>query len=203
MTVKSLGFGLDFWAVPEAQRNMVMKVCAMFKFMLRISSSFLRPRENNPAPCAMVCSLLTPRIYHQDIWAASLIYVFARLLVRCSVILFFIRIFHKVNASRTMMALLVFHVCFHLSLLLSRVLTCRPVSYAWTAWSGETEGSCIDERQYLWATALTATMWDFFLILVPMPYALRLRYSTTRIFGMIGLGSVWVSLERHANSARS
>lgn len=122
-----------------------------------------------------------------------MLYVVTRLLVRCSVILFYVRIFRKVNASRVMIALFVVNACLNLAMLIPRIFACQPVSYAWNWWNDLDQGSCFNNRQFIWATALLTSMWDFFVVLVPIPYVLRLQLSTARkvmICGMFGLGFV-------------
>lgn len=121
----------------------------------------------------------------------SVLYIISRLLVRCAVVLFYIRIFRNVNASRVMVGLLIVNVCVNIPMLIPRIFACDPISYSWDKWDGLHAGSCILNRQFVWSTALLTSMWDFFIVLVPVPYVLRLQLSTAKkvmITGLFGLG---------------
>ncbi|KAH6867251.1 hypothetical protein B0T10DRAFT_53053 [Thelonectria olida] len=55
------------------------------------------------------------------------------------------------------------------------IFQCTPVSYAWTRWDGEHEGSCIAYLPTVYAASIINIALDFWIMALPWPRMLQLR----------------------------
>ncbi|KAL2801886.1 hypothetical protein BJX63DRAFT_438392 [Aspergillus granulosus] len=60
------------------------------------------------------------------------------------------------------------------------VFHCLPISYAWTQWSGETEGTCLDFNAVAKASAGINILLDLLIMLLPLPQISRLHMGRNR-----------------------
>lgn len=54
---------------------------------------------------------------------------------------------------------------------------CTPISYFWTSWDGEHEGHCISTSGILWGGAFVAIAIDIWVMLMPLPFMIKLKFS--------------------------
>ncbi|KAI0379257.1 hypothetical protein F5Y04DRAFT_290472 [Hypomontagnella monticulosa] len=129
------------------------------------------------------------------------VYGICRFLVRCSIILFYIRIFNFTSASKILWVtfaanLIIWIVWFFLS-----IFQCKPVSYFWDQWDGEHEGSCFPANFVAWSAGAVDLAEDLVLLALPFPYIRKLRLGlkkkiATSIMFAVGLLTVICSIVR-------
>ncbi|VUC25935.1 unnamed protein product [Clonostachys rosea] len=105
------------------------------------------------------------------------LYGVARLLVRVSIVLFYLRIFQMTKARPIMIGTLIAMCCLSISFIMATMFQCTPVSYFWNKWDGEHEGHCINVNAMVWASSICAIIFDFWLFFVPVPFILQLQLS--------------------------
>ncbi|KAJ3580100.1 hypothetical protein NPX13_g461 [Xylaria arbuscula] len=77
---------------------------------------------------------------------------------------------------------------------LTGIFYCTPISYIWTGWTGETEGSCINFNAFAWAHAVTSIVQDLWIIGLPIPSLLKLHLGTRRKVHLILMFSVGLAI---------
>ncbi|KAI1634613.1 hypothetical protein F4809DRAFT_651712 [Biscogniauxia mediterranea] len=128
-----------------------------------------------------------------DMWAVSfdditlilkaqytlcVLYIASRHLTRLSILLFYQRVFgHVVLAQRlinfSFMLIIVCSVTFALAI----IFGCTPIDHFWTSWDGEHEGHCISINGIFWSGAFIVIAIDIWIMLLPLPFILRLSLS--------------------------
>lgn len=106
------------------------------------------------------------------------IYITFRDFVRLSILLFYQRIFGHVPLARRLIQfsfVLIITCC--ISFDCAILFGCTPIEYYWTAWEGRGGGSCISTHDIFWAGAFVTIAIDIWVMLVPIPFILRLNLS--------------------------
>lgn len=60
------------------------------------------------------------------------------------------------------------------------LLVCQPLDYFWRGWDGEYEGHCVNREALYYALNGIGMAYDLFVIIVPIPYVLKLNLQTRR-----------------------
>ncbi|KAI0024604.1 hypothetical protein F4780DRAFT_724333 [Xylariomycetidae sp. FL0641] len=133
---------------------------------------------------------IKPKGFGVDIWAVppenipdilivflvgSCLYAVARVLIRLSILFFYLRIFRVRQARIAIWITLVVVLAQGIAFFFASLLQCTPVSYFWLHWDGEHQGHCIDARSMVWASAIVGIVQDVWFILLPIPFIIRLQ----------------------------
>jgi len=98
-------------------------------------------------------------------------------LVKISMLLFYLRIFpqkwFRISCFVTMGACAGYAIAF----LLVSVFQCRPISFAWTHWHGETSGVCNDINAQGWTSAAINVVLDVIVLGLPLPVIAKLELN--------------------------
>ncbi len=70
------------------------------------------------------------------------------------------------------------------------VFNCLPISYTWTKWTGETQGSCINLNAFAWAHAIINIVFDLFIMFLPIPQLLHLHLGRRKKIHLVLMFSV-------------
>ncbi|KAH8203898.1 hypothetical protein TruAng_001962 [Truncatella angustata] len=128
-----------------------------------------------------------------DIWAVSfdditlnlkglytlfILYITSRDLVRLSILLFYLRIFGESQQARrliqfTFVLILACCIAFDFAI----IFGCTPINHFWTSWDGQHEGRCISTNGIFWAGAFVVIAIDLWVMLIPLPFIVRLNFS--------------------------
>jgi hypothetical protein len=73
---------------------------------------------------------------------------------------------------------------------LATFLNCIPVSYNWTAWTGETEGRCFSFNTFAWAQSTINIVLDLTIILLPIPQLWKLNMGRKKRIQIVLMFSV-------------
>lgn len=152
-----------------------------------------------------------------------ILYVVARLLIRVSIILFYLRIFQVQSVRRKMKMTLILTVISSVPIIITAILACHPIPHTWQRWDGTSSGQCINDEAFLWAGWLIflandlckthhtlsavndrnmARCWNADLMApgivgVPLPYIAKLQLSLSKrilVSAMFGSGLMYVSI---------
>ncbi|KAL0930150.1 uncharacterized protein CTRU02_214970 [Colletotrichum truncatum] len=110
--------------------------------------------------------------FYQTIFANEILYPFGLATARLSLVVLYHRIFGLFNARYYLHGLMAFIMAWAVYATLPLILACKPVSNFWT-----THKNCIDISKLYISIAVGSIVTDFILIILPMPYAARLRMS--------------------------
>lgn len=91
------------------------------------------------------------------------------------------------------------NILYLVAYVLGTSLNCIPVSYVWTKWHGETEGSCLNFNAFGIANATTNIALDLAVIGLPLHKIAGLSVSLSRkimLLSMFGLGFLYASLAK-------
>ncbi|KAH9905668.1 hypothetical protein F4778DRAFT_802119 [Xylariomycetidae sp. FL2044] len=110
-------------------------------------------------------------------YALAVVYVVARLLIRISIILFYIRVFRASHSEYLIWGTFYVSLLVTVPLVLTAIFECTPVSYFWTRWDGQADGYCVNQKALLWAGWTTLLVYDLWIMGVPMRAVARLQLS--------------------------
>ncbi|KAK1990638.1 CFEM domain-containing protein [Colletotrichum falcatum] len=90
-------------------------------------------------------------------------------LLKMSLLFFYMRIFsHNAVMKRLIWATISFNAVFGTTFVFLAVFQCAPVSYYWTKWDQEHQGTCLDINGIAWANASISILLDFWMLAVPL-----------------------------------
>ncbi|KAK4164330.1 hypothetical protein QBC43DRAFT_353245 [Cladorrhinum sp. PSN259] len=134
-----------------------------------------------------------------SLYAAQLVYIATRLLLRHSIILFYLRIFAIGNLRPAIIiGTMVLNTLISIAVGLLLACQCRPIPFFWTRWDGNQSGTCLPSDPILWSGSIIGIVLDIWVLLLPLPYVARLQLSLKKRIGisfmlMIGIGVVTFS----------
>lgn len=73
---------------------------------------------------------------------------------------------------------------------LATFFNCTPVSYNWTSWTGETQGSCFSFNTFAWAQSSINIVLDLIIILLPIPQLWKLNMGKKKRIQIVLMFSV-------------
>ncbi|KAL4869884.1 hypothetical protein BDV12DRAFT_70431 [Aspergillus spectabilis] len=145
---------------------------------------------------------ITPQMFldfQKGVFAAGVVYVPALGLAKASLIILYYRIVGQQRIYRyTLYFIAAVVVGYSVAITFALIFACRPIS---KAWNGALEGTCIDQNGLYAATAVTNTVTDVALIVVPIPVVVSLHMPTVQKIGLffmfvIGCATVITSIIR-------
>ncbi|QUC20665.1 uncharacterized protein UV8b_04906 [Ustilaginoidea virens] len=89
-------------------------------------------------------------------------------LVKLALLFFFLRIFPARNVRRLLWGTVVFTIAYALVFALVGIFTCSPVSYLWTRWDQEHDGTCLDINAIVLSNAVIGIAIDCWILAIPM-----------------------------------
>ncbi|KAE8153033.1 hypothetical protein BDV25DRAFT_44857 [Aspergillus avenaceus] len=137
----------------------------------------------------------TLKIYGKCIFAASIIYVPALAFAKLALLVLYYKLLH---ATHRLWVYTIYTVAgiitgYSIALDLALIFGCSPLEKSWNL--AITEGSCISQTGVYLATAVTNTVSDVVLILIPIPIILTLRLPFVQKLGVacvFGIGCLTI-----------
>jgi hypothetical protein len=118
----------------------------------------------------------------QGIFAAGIVYVPSLALAKASLIILYYRIVGQQRLYRfALYAIAAVVVGYSIAITFALIFACQPIA---KAWNGAIEGSCIDQNGLYAATAVTNTVTDVALIVVPIPVVVSLHMPLIQKIGL-------------------
>ncbi|KAF2142053.1 GMC oxidoreductase [Aplosporella prunicola CBS 121167] len=105
------------------------------------------------------------------------LYLTALPMIKISILCFYLRIFPERNFRRIVYGVIGCCVGYGIAFLLVSVFQCRPISYAWTQWDGEHQGSCNNINAQGWTSAAINVVLDLVVIILPLPLLAKLQLN--------------------------
>ncbi|CEL08182.1 hypothetical protein ASPCAL11334 [Aspergillus calidoustus] len=145
---------------------------------------------------------ITPQMFlnfQKGIFAAGVVYVPALALAKASLIILYYRIVGQQRLYRfALYGIAAIVVGYSIAITFALIFACRPIA---KAWNGALEGTCIDQNGLYAATAVTNTVTDVALIVVPIPVVVSLHMPLIQKIGLffmfvIGCATVITSVIR-------
>ncbi|KAL2822666.1 hypothetical protein BJX63DRAFT_427222 [Aspergillus granulosus] len=124
-------------------------------------------------------------------WVLQLLYIPALASTKMAFLCLYLRIFPSEGIRRVIWVLIAINVLYFLAYFLPTAFNCLPVSYIWTKWTGETEGSCLNFNAFGIANAATNIALDLAVIGLPLHKIAGLSVSLSKkimLLSMFGLG---------------
>lgn len=123
----------------------------------------------------------------------------ARFATRASILLFCIQVFSGNQRPRFLIATLIIGTILFVNNLIVVFLECQPLDYIWRGWDGEYEAHCINQAAVYYALNGIGMAYDLLVIIVPIPYVLKLNLQTRRkilVSSMFSVG-LWYGIPLH------
>lgn len=113
----------------------------------------------------------------RSVYALEILYFLQIVLVKATLLFFFLRIFPSQVTRRLIWYTLVFNALYGVIFTIIGIVPCRPVSCYWTNWSEETKGRCVDINALAWANAAISILLDVWMLIIPLYEVFRLQMS--------------------------
>ncbi|KAK3298689.1 uncharacterized protein B0H64DRAFT_371144 [Chaetomium fimeti] len=126
---------------------------------------------------------LSPNGVGRDIWTLTpdhitsflfyfyimaMLYFAQVMLVKLSMLLFYLRIFPSPTVRRLLWGTVIFNILFGVIFFFVAIFQCAPISYFWNGWDGEHEGMCLNKNAIAWANAAISIALDFWMLAIPL-----------------------------------
>lgn len=110
-------------------------------------------------------------------------------LLKMSILFFYMRIFPEPRIRRVLWATQALNAMFGIAYVFAAIFQCSPISYNWTRWDGEHEGSCIDITALAWSNAIVSIVFDIWMLAIPMHQLRKLKLHWKR---KVGVGIMFI-----------
>ncbi|KAJ5818476.1 Nucleic acid-binding OB-fold [Penicillium riverlandense] len=111
--------------------------------------------------------------YGRDIWTISFANI--ELILKMAFLCLYLKIFPNIGLRRVIYALMGFTTLYFLIFTFGVCFNCLPVTYIWTAWTGETQGSCLDFNAFGIACAVINIVLDVVVMALPLREIIKLN----------------------------
>ncbi|OLN85861.1 hypothetical protein CCHL11_05392 [Colletotrichum chlorophyti] len=89
-------------------------------------------------------------------------------LVKMAILFFFMRIFDRVGLGHALWGTVAFNAANTVAFLVVGIFQCTPISYYWTRWDNEHQGTCININAVAWANAVISIVLDLWMLYLPL-----------------------------------
>ncbi|KAH7124642.1 hypothetical protein EDB81DRAFT_664425 [Dactylonectria macrodidyma] len=100
-------------------------------------------------------------------WLLEVLYFGLVVLLKMSLLFFYLRIFPG-PPQKLLWGTVIFNTIFGFIFVLLAAFQCTPVSYFWTRWDGEHEGTCLNMDGIAWANAAISIALDLWMLAIPL-----------------------------------
>ncbi|KAL4913344.1 hypothetical protein BDW62DRAFT_214339 [Aspergillus aurantiobrunneus] len=138
-------------------------------------------------------------VFQKTVFVAGIVYVPALGFAKASLIILYYRIVNQQRLYRfALYVIAAVVVGYSVAIIFALIFACRPIKKAWNA---AVPGTCIDQNGLYAATAVTNTVTDVALIIVPIPVVVSLNMPTIQKIGLffmfvVGCATVITSIIR-------
>ncbi|TDZ39707.1 Satratoxin biosynthesis SC1 cluster protein 4 [Colletotrichum trifolii] len=85
-----------------------------------------------------------------------------------AILFFYMRIFDRAGLSYLLWGTVVFNFVNTVVFVIVGIFQCTPISYYWTRWDGEHQGTCININAVPWANAIISIVLDLWMLYLPL-----------------------------------
>ncbi|KAG0647987.1 hypothetical protein D0Z07_5878 [Hyphodiscus hymeniophilus] len=122
--------------------------------------------------------------YLQAFYVMEVLYFTQVALLKLSLLFFYLRIFPAPKFRRFLWGTVIFDVAFGAAFAIGGIFQCRPVSYYWTQWDGEHEGSCLNVNAMAWANAIISIVLDVWMLGLAVSQLVKLQMHWKKKVGV-------------------
>jgi hypothetical protein len=122
---------------------------------------------------------------------------------KVSILLFYLRIFPSRNFKITSYTILGVVIISTVIVEFLTLFQCTPVSYNWEGWKESGSGKCTDPNSQTYASSSVNIALDFIILLLPIPWLLKLQVSLRyklNVILMFSIGILYVFKHQVANN---
>lgn len=123
----------------------------------------------------------------QGFYLCEIFYFGAITFAKTSVLLFYARVFPGESFRKWVYAVMVVSLCYGFAYIIVVAFQCLPVSYSWTRWDGEHNGTCIDINTATWPASVFNISIDLVIIILPIPRLIKLNLSRRKKIQVIAM----------------
>lgn len=109
---------------------------------------------------------------------------------KIAMLLLYLKVFPDQNFRRVCFVMIGVCLAYMPATALATFFNCTPVSYNWTSWTGETEGSCFSFNTFAWAQSSINIVLDLIIILLPIPQLWKLNMGRKKRIQIVLMFSV-------------
>lgn len=117
-------------------------------------------------------------------YAIEILYFAEVALLKLSLLFFYLRIFPGTMVRRLLWGTVILDVCFGALFVLIAIFQCRPISYYWTSWDGEHQGSCLNINGLGWSNAVISIVLDSWMLALPISQLVSLQLHWKKKVGV-------------------
>lgn len=118
------------------------------------------------------------------LYVMEILYFAEVALLKLSLLFFYKRIFPKNIIQRLLWATIIFDGVFGIVFVIVAIFQCRPVSYYWSGWDGESSGRCVNVNALAWSNAVISIVLDFWMLAIPMSQLIHLQLHWKKKIGV-------------------
>ncbi|KAM6508539.1 hypothetical protein FALCPG4_018379 [Fusarium falciforme] len=122
----------------------------------------------------------------------AILYFLQVTLLKLALLFFYLRIFPATSVRRILWSTIIFNSLFGIIFLIVTIFQCKPISYFWTNWDGEHEGSCVNLNAIAWANSGISIALDIWMLAIPLSQLKALNLGWRKKIGagmMFSLGT--------------
>ncbi|POS68616.1 hypothetical protein DHEL01_v212990 [Diaporthe helianthi] len=126
----------------------------------------------------------------QLVWISEIMYMVVLGLTKIAMLLLYLKVFPGQTSRRVCFVMIGLCLAYIPATALATFFHCTPVSYNWTNWTGETEGSCFSFNTFAWAQSSINIVLDLIIISLPMPQLWKLNMGRKKRIQIVLMFSV-------------
>ncbi|KAF2019882.1 hypothetical protein BU24DRAFT_419482 [Aaosphaeria arxii CBS 175.79] len=108
-------------------------------------------------------------------------------ILKMSLLFFYRRIFPGVAVRKVILATIIFNALYGITFVIAALSQCQPLSYYWTNWDGEHEGTCININALGWANAAVSIALDIWMLAIPLSQLIHLKLAWRKKIGVAAM----------------
>ncbi|CRG86148.1 hypothetical protein PISL3812_03151 [Talaromyces islandicus] len=120
----------------------------------------------------------------------ELLYVTCIVLTKISFLLFYTRIFPSSQMRWVIRISGIVTLCYYIAFMFAFSFQCNPVSFNWTGWDGEHQGTCVEKNTLVIVAGSINVVLDAWIIALPIPALINLQASISMKLQIIAMFSV-------------
>lgn len=120
----------------------------------------------------------------RSIYALEILYFIQIVLVKMTLLLFFLRIFTRRMTRILIKCTIAFNTLFGIVFTVIAIFPCQPISYYWNRFDGASQGRCVDINALVWANAGISIVLDVWMLALPLYEVFRLQMSWRKRLGV-------------------
>ncbi|KAB5513068.1 hypothetical protein GE09DRAFT_1209170 [Coniochaeta sp. 2T2.1] len=108
-------------------------------------------------------------------------------LLKMSLLFFYLRIFFLGLAQTLLWGTIIFNAIYGIIFTFIGIFQCTPISYSWTKWDGEHEGTYLNTNAIGWANASISIALDLWMLAIPLWFLRNLKLHWKKKIGIAAI----------------